>query len=223
MSRELRIVGTFATPVEADAVRALLNAAGIRSVLADEATVGMNWMLGNAVRGVKVLVADDDLVRAVQIVSEAADAAHEFARRQDEPPDWKCLLCGEEVSGDFDVCWSCGATRGGAADPDAHGSANEEVGKRDPVRGAVYDDPISARAIRDAAVEAAQLRIRQPPSRLDCDHVAAKDLMSSNSMAIDNRRFLAPADGAGTRALSAITGLELARAIDIVGKNLDSA
>lgn len=118
MSRELRIVGTFATPVEADAVRALLDAAGIRSVLADEATVGMNWLLGNAVRGVKVLVADDDLVRAVQIVSEAADAARELALRNDKPSDWKCLLCGEEVSGDFDICWSCGATRDGAADPE---------------------------------------------------------------------------------------------------------
>ena len=117
MSRELRIVGSFATPVEADAIRGLLEAAGIRSLLADEATVGMNWLLGNAVRGVKVLVADDDLVRAVQIVSQAADAAREVAHRIDAPPDWKCSLCGEEVSGDFAVCWSCGATRDGAADP----------------------------------------------------------------------------------------------------------
>lgn len=117
MSRELRIVGSYATPVEADAVRALLAAEGLRSVLADEATVGMNWLLGNAVRGVKVLVADDDLVRAVQIVSQAADSANEIARRQHKPLDWKCQRCGEEVSGDFDVCWSCGATRDGATDP----------------------------------------------------------------------------------------------------------
>lgn len=103
MSRELRIVGTYATPVEADAVRALLEAQGIHARLADEATVGMNWLLGNAVQGVKVLVADDDLVRAVQIVSQAADAANEIARRKGAPPDWKCPLCGVEVSGDFAV------------------------------------------------------------------------------------------------------------------------
>ncbi|HUY88148.1 MAG TPA: DUF2007 domain-containing protein [Pirellulales bacterium] len=117
MSREPRIVGSFATPVEADAVRALLEAEGIHARLADEATVGMNWLLGNAVRGVKILVADDDLARAVQIVSEAADAAREVAHRINAPPDWKCSLCGEEVEGDFAVCWSCGATRDGAADP----------------------------------------------------------------------------------------------------------
>lgn len=153
MSRELRIVGTFATPVEADAVRALLDAAGIRSVLADEATVGMNWLLGNAVRGVKVLVADDDLVRAVQIVSEAADAAQEIARRNDKPPDWKCLLCGEEVSGDFDVCWSCGATRDGAADPEFERDAEaEEAGAAAsgeeldaPQAAAAQDEPPPAR------------------------------------------------------------------------------
>lgn len=131
MSRELRIVGTFATPVEAEAVRLQLEAEGIRSVLADEATVGMNWLLGNAVHGVKILVADDDLERAAEIVADAAASARMAGIGKSKSPDWKCRLCGEDVSGDFEVCWSCGASREGTADPDFEKDAEAEAAGRD--------------------------------------------------------------------------------------------
>lgn len=156
MSRELRIVSSYATPVEADAVRALLAAEGIRSELADEATVGMNWLLGNAVRGVKVLVADDDLVRAVQIVAAAADAAREAAHRAGAPPDWNCPLCGAEVSGDFEVCWSCGASRDGDADP----AFEKDVEAEEPARAAAGKKPVSDSADLAAPDE-------QPADRTD--------------------------------------------------------
>jgi hypothetical protein len=32
-------------------------------------------------------------------------------------PSWKCLQCGQSVPGDFEVCWNCGASRDGKADP----------------------------------------------------------------------------------------------------------
>jgi hypothetical protein len=96
----------------------------IRSVLADEATVGMNWLLGNAVRGVKVLVADEDFSRAAAILAEDAASLAGFAGRRS--PDWTCRLCGEEVTGDFEVCWSCGASRDGAADPHFEKDADAE-------------------------------------------------------------------------------------------------
>lgn len=65
MPGDLRVVASFATPVEADVLRMRLEAEGIRSVLADESTVGMNWVLGNAVGGVKVLVIESDLEAAL--------------------------------------------------------------------------------------------------------------------------------------------------------------
>ena len=30
---------------------------------------------------------------------------------------WTCLKCGEEGEADFDVCWSCGASKDGVDDP----------------------------------------------------------------------------------------------------------
>ena len=118
MSRELRSVGTFATPVEADVLRLLLEAEGIRALLADEATVGMDWLLGNAVHGVKVVVADDDFERAMRIVADAAsDSADRAAEKVTRAP-WKCSVCGERVTADFEVCWACGASRDGQPDPE---------------------------------------------------------------------------------------------------------
>lgn len=32
--------------------------------------------------------------------------------------DWKCVGCGEEVPGEFEVCWNCGTDEKGQADPE---------------------------------------------------------------------------------------------------------
>jgi hypothetical protein len=65
MSAQLVTVATFGTPTEASIVRNRLEAVGIRTFLADEATVGMAWHLGVAVGGVKLQVAEDDAERAL--------------------------------------------------------------------------------------------------------------------------------------------------------------
>ena len=149
MSRELRTVGSFATPVEADAVRALLEAAGIRSLLADEATVGMNWLLGNAVHGVKVLVADDDFPRALRLLREV-DSEARSDQEEHSRPDWKCLLCGETVSGGFEVCWACGASREGNADPEFASEERGEALANAAVDESAIDPSVAAEALPTA-------------------------------------------------------------------------
>ncbi len=141
MTRELRSVGTFATPVEADAVRLLLEAEGIRALLADEATVGMNWLLGNAVQGVKVVVADDDFARAMRIVADAASNSADRAAENVTRAPWKCSVCGERVPADFGVCWACGASRDGQPDPEfAIEQAAEPLAAADEEPPAADDD-----------------------------------------------------------------------------------
>ena len=141
MSRELRSVGTFATPVEADALRLLLEAEGIRALLADEATVGMNWLLGNAVRGVKVVVADDDYARAMQIIADAATNSADRAGENASRAPWSCSVCGENVTADFEVCWACGASRDGQPDPEfAVGSVAEPFAAEEEETPTVADD-----------------------------------------------------------------------------------
>ena len=38
--------------------------------------------------------------------------------------DWLCPKCGEEVPGNFELCWQCGAFRPGQAD---HSEATNNV------------------------------------------------------------------------------------------------
>ena len=52
-------------------------------------------------------VADEDAPRA-RAVLEA-----QTAREQAPGPDWRCPACGEELPGQFDVCWNCGGARPG--------------------------------------------------------------------------------------------------------------
>ena len=33
-------------------------------------------------------------------------------------PGWRCAKCGSDVDDGFEVCWNCGASRTGEADPD---------------------------------------------------------------------------------------------------------
>jgi hypothetical protein len=63
-------VATFWNPVEAHVLVARLEGAGIRAFVADEQTVTMDWLLANAVGGVKVQVAESDLERARQVLAE---------------------------------------------------------------------------------------------------------------------------------------------------------
>lgn len=69
-SENLVTVARCSLPVEAYAIRLRLESAGIPVVLADEFTVTMDWLLSNAIGGVKVQVREDDLRQANQVLAE---------------------------------------------------------------------------------------------------------------------------------------------------------
>jgi len=78
MSGKLITVATFWDPIEAGLARGRLEAAGIRSFLADEQMVGTAWHLQNAIGGAKLQVIDTDAVAALEVLSEQ-DAVDEDA------------------------------------------------------------------------------------------------------------------------------------------------
>lgn len=47
---------------------------------------------------------NDDYDRAMSLIADADDAP------ETKLPDWKCAKCNEEVPGNFQVCWKCGAS-----------------------------------------------------------------------------------------------------------------
>lgn len=60
----------YSLPYEAHLDRARLESEGITAVIADEHTIAMQWMLSDALGGVRLRVLPDDLDRARRILAE---------------------------------------------------------------------------------------------------------------------------------------------------------
>lgn len=73
MPDELLPVATFVRPSEATAAKTALEAEGIRCFLKDENIISMDWLLGNAVGYVKLLVPAVDVERARALLDEPFD------------------------------------------------------------------------------------------------------------------------------------------------------
>ncbi len=71
MNRKLVTVATFDKPPQAQLAHIAICAAGIRAVVTDEAIVAMDWLLANAVGGIKVQVWEEDADRAVAVLEDA--------------------------------------------------------------------------------------------------------------------------------------------------------
>lgn len=65
-------IATFSKPEEAHLLRMRLESSGIPAFLQDENLIQMDWLLSNAVGGVRVQVADEDL----QAASNFLEADH---------------------------------------------------------------------------------------------------------------------------------------------------
>lgn len=97
----MKLVATFSTPAEAHLLAARLESSGIAVFLGDETTIQTDWLLSNALGGVKLSVADEDFEAAREIM--------------DSPPvDVGILACPKCGSGDVRVhllhceCRACG-------------------------------------------------------------------------------------------------------------------
>jgi hypothetical protein len=69
MTENLVTVGRYSTPYEANMVKSRLESEGIPAFIADEYTIGMNWLYSNALGGVKVRVPESLASEALQILA----------------------------------------------------------------------------------------------------------------------------------------------------------
>jgi len=107
---DLVTIATFYKATEAEAVRALLEAAGIPAFVADAEVANTNFLLTSAVGGVKVQTAAVDAQRARALV-EAQGSFHRDEPDEDEEEEedvTKCLACGTTIGEDEDTCPKCG-------------------------------------------------------------------------------------------------------------------
>ncbi len=88
-------------------VRGLLEEAGIRARVIGESLATMYGVVltGSSVSP-RVCVFASHESRARQVIAEWEEK-RQAARTPRPIPTWKCGHCGEDVDGNFDVCWSC--------------------------------------------------------------------------------------------------------------------
>ena len=65
----MKTLATLSLPAEAHLLAARLESAGIRVVLRDDTTIQTDWLLSNAIGGIKVEVADEDYEAACEIAA----------------------------------------------------------------------------------------------------------------------------------------------------------
>ena len=74
MPDHLVTIGAYSTPYEANLVRAELEAFDIDATLADDETIGVNWLWSNALGGVKVQVPESEVEEARQVRAAEPEA-----------------------------------------------------------------------------------------------------------------------------------------------------
>jgi hypothetical protein len=77
MGRRLVTIATFDQAAQAQLAKNVLDEAGIQAAVGDENLVAMDWLLSNAVGGVKVQGGEEDADRAVAVLEEKLGARGE--------------------------------------------------------------------------------------------------------------------------------------------------
>ncbi|VTU01766.1 Phosphoenolpyruvate synthase OS=Vibrio sp. B183 GN=IX95_08425 PE=4 SV=1: DUF2007 [Gemmataceae bacterium] len=70
MGKKLVTIATFDQAAQARLAKNALDAAGVQATVTDESLVAMDWLLSNAIGGIKVQVWDEDAERAVAVLNE---------------------------------------------------------------------------------------------------------------------------------------------------------
>jgi hypothetical protein len=109
MSR-LTTVASYDVAANAQIARNILEAAGIPAVVTDQEIVAMDWLISNAVGGIKVQVREEDADRAAEVladklgdgaglVSDAVDEDELTRQALAEPPDGESPEPDDEPDG----------------------------------------------------------------------------------------------------------------------------
>ncbi len=93
-------VATCSLAVEAHAIRVCLESEGIPVFLFDEFLVSMDWLLSNAIGGVKVQIPDHDLERAQAILAKVEKQQAQRDRSSEEPSEGEQAISAASAQDD---------------------------------------------------------------------------------------------------------------------------
>ena len=95
-------IKTYISQMDGEIALGRLESLGVKAVIQTDNCGGMRPHL-DLQAGVRLLVADEDLEKAREILAESGD--------KPAGPDWTCTSCKETSEDGFDACWSCGRER----------------------------------------------------------------------------------------------------------------
>jgi len=121
-TRDDPVVVFSGTAWQAEQLQGLLEDAGIESFLRDEVMgrIDAPALAAGAIGAVKLVVSREHAPRAEQMLRDFGggsgvpvdpEDAGEPAPAEAGLPPWTCAKCGQQVEGQFDTCWNCGAAR----------------------------------------------------------------------------------------------------------------
>ncbi len=67
----MKTIATFTSPMDAHMLVARLEGSGIAAFTRDENMISLDWLASNAIGGVKVDVADEDVEKALAVLNAA--------------------------------------------------------------------------------------------------------------------------------------------------------
>ena len=101
MANKLVVLATFDHSIKAELAKSALANAGIDAHLGDDNLVSMNWLLSNAVVGIKLIVREEDAERSLEIYREIETHLGTNSPIDDDELERQALEASSE-NGEFD-------------------------------------------------------------------------------------------------------------------------
>lgn len=107
MDNNLVTLATYLYIMPAETAKWALEEQGIPAYLGDANTVVMDWLLGNAIGGIKLNVAESDVPRAMEFLM-ANPRLLQNPAPESTIDDATCLNCGAALAEGSSECSACG-------------------------------------------------------------------------------------------------------------------
>lgn len=145
VSHDLVKIASYGNSYEASIAQGAMEDHGIRAYVSGALAGTIMSYYGSALGGVKLLVASEDVERALSILKEMSQEATV------EIPAWECPECHSENEAGFEICWSCGTVAPDATTGLDLSSVRTEI-KSDTIENEINKDALATRAFRASII-----------------------------------------------------------------------
>jgi len=134
MEPKLVTVCTYSSAVQAEMAKLALEAEGVTAFLADATIVTAEWLLGSALGGVKLEVAEADVPAAMAVLASHPSLTNPSGDRPPGDGVPRCLACGAAMPAEATACPACGWSYLDGATPEGPDAEATELRRGEDLR-----------------------------------------------------------------------------------------